>query len=81
MASVRSRREARYRGRVLKGTDKDYAQGAACPQGMLPLARPESPGVLDVVELFQGRKELRLLFQNEEYRLRITRNQKLILTK
>jgi len=44
--------------------------------------RPVSDGPpLCVEQLFAGRRELRLLFGNEEYRLRITRNDKLILTK
>lgn len=41
---------------------------------------PDGP-LLCVEELFAGRREVRLLFGNEEYRLRITRNEKLILTK
>lgn len=36
---------------------------------------------LDVAALFAGRHELQLVYGNEEYRLRITRNNKLILTK
>ncbi len=48
-------------------------------------AEPVEPPVADdrrlsVEELFAGRQEVRLLFGNEEYRLRITRNRKLILT-
>jgi hemin uptake protein HemP len=36
---------------------------------------------LDVEVLFGGTRELRLIYHSEEYRLRITRNNKLILTK
>ena len=37
--------------------------------------------VLDAAQLFGGARELSLMYGNEEYRLRITRNGKLILTK
>lgn len=43
--------------------------------------RPDSPVVLNAESLFAGAREIRLVFQSEEYRLRITRNSKLILTK
>ena len=36
---------------------------------------------VDVAELFAGCQEVSLIFGDEEYRLRITRNNKLILTK
>jgi len=39
------------------------------------------PPVLEVEQLFKGRREIRLFYRRQEYRLRITRNQKLILTK
>jgi hemin uptake protein HemP len=39
------------------------------------------PDIADVEMLFDGKREIRLIFRGEEYRLRITRNQKLILTK
>lgn len=44
---------------------------------------PQKPddALLCVEQLFAGRRELRLRMGNEEYRLRITRNDKLILTK
>ena len=43
----------------------------------------KSPGkqVLDANELFKGQRDVEILFKNEIYRLRITRNDKLILTK
>lgn len=37
--------------------------------------------VLEAQQLFQGFREVRILFCQEEYRLRRTKNQKLILTK
>lgn len=36
---------------------------------------------LDAVELFSGGREVRLRLDGEEYRLRVTRKNKLILTK
>jgi len=38
-------------------------------------------GSLSVEDLFSGRQEVRLSYEGQEYRLRITRNRKLILTK
>jgi len=43
---------------------------AACPSGAIPA---------DL--LFKGAKEIQIVHQGETYRLRITRNDKLILTK
>ena len=37
--------------------------------------------VLDTDELFKGGREVKLFHHCQEYRLRITRNEKLILTK
>ena len=37
--------------------------------------------VLNVAKLFDGLREIRLSHKNEEYRLMLTRNGKLILTK
>jgi len=39
------------------------------------------PTVLDSVRLFNGQRELIIQHQGEQYRLRITRQEKLILTK
>jgi hemin uptake protein HemP len=36
---------------------------------------------LESIQLFQGKSEIVIVHQNEEYNLRITRNGKLILTK
>ena len=48
---------------------------ADCP------AERNGPVILNVEELFGGAREVRLIYRSEEYRLRITRNSKLILTK
>ena len=40
-----------------------------------------SPAVVDATELLGGAREIRLRLHLEEYRLRLTRNNKLILTK
>lgn len=40
-----------------------------------------SPMCLDSRELFHGGNEVVIVHKGEEYRLRITRNEKLILTK
>ena len=43
---------------------------------------PESQAIkLDSHALFEGRKEIIIIHQDQEYRLRITRQDKLILTK
>ncbi|MEM7611037.1 MAG: hemin uptake protein HemP [Pseudomonadota bacterium] len=42
--------------------------------------KPQDPAI-DVNALFQGQREIRLHYRGETYRLRITRNDKLILTK
>ena len=39
------------------------------------------PAVIDVATLFEAAQEIRLLHRGEEYRLRITKSGKLILTK
>ncbi len=41
----------------------------------------QSPARIDTANLFAGKRELIILHQGEEYRLRITRQEKLILTK
>lgn len=46
-----------------------------------PAAKAASRDPLPAAELFMGRKAIDIEFNNEIYRLRITRNQKLILTK
>ena len=52
-----------------------------------PAARPAPPAVptadrqVPSAALFQGRREIIIVHQGQEYRLRITRADKLILTK
>jgi hemin uptake protein HemP len=50
------------------------------PAPIDPRMRP-SPPILDSMTLFRGAREARILHQGEEYRLRITRQNRLILTK
>ncbi|WP_082989778.1 hemin uptake protein HemP [Woeseia oceani] len=51
------------------------------PETPKPTKRTAHDKTLLASELFQGRQEIRIAFNREIYRLRITRNQKLILTK
>ena len=44
-------------------------------------APPPAPRTLTTVELFAGRREIVIVHGDAEYRLRITRANKLILTK
>lgn len=44
-------------------------------------ARIQAVPVLNTEELFKGSREVKLFHRCQEYRLRITRNEKLILTK
>jgi hemin uptake protein HemP len=44
-------------------------------------APPPAPRTLTTAELFEGRREIVIAHGEEEYRLRITRANKLILTK
>jgi hemin uptake protein HemP len=46
-----------------------------------PPAPTAPPAVVDVAPLFRRDREVRLRLGQEEYRLRLTRNGKLILTK
>ncbi len=43
--------------------------------------QPRCGKVLDVEALFAETREVRLIYRSAEYRLRLTRNSKLILTK
>jgi hemin uptake protein HemP len=45
------------------------------------MAKTQTVPVLDTKELFKGGREVKLFHHCQEYRLRITRNEKLILTK
>ncbi|HLB73230.1 MAG TPA: hemin uptake protein HemP [Sedimentisphaerales bacterium] len=52
------------------------------PRTMKPKpAKARAIPVINSDELFKGAREVKLLHGCEEYRLRITKNQKLILTK
>jgi hemin uptake protein HemP len=52
------------------------------PRSPLPVnATPKAPQKIDVASLFAGKRELVIVHRGEEYRLRITRQEKLILTK
>jgi hemin uptake protein HemP len=52
------------------------------PQALtLPLARTSGPVRIDGAQLFGGQREVLIVHNGEEYRLRITRQEKLILTK
>ena len=46
-----------------------------------PDAQPCLPDPVPTDRLFQGRQEIRITHRDETYRLRITRNGRLILTK
>ena len=44
-------------------------------------AKPSGPPQVEARALFNGQREVNIRFRGEIYRLRITRNDKLILTK
>lgn len=61
---------------------KDTPRNSACDPVCREVASPGGNGVvLDVESLLAGAKEVRLRLRDEEYRLRLTKNNKLILTK
>lgn len=52
------------------------------PKPSLPaLARAPAPARIEGGQLFAGQREVLIVHKGEEYRLRITRQDKLILTK
>ena len=51
------------------------------PDRVVAAAAPPSPVRLDSRELFRNGNEVVIVHKGDEYRLRITRNEKLILTK
>ena len=51
------------------------------PSPPAPLAEPLTGRQLPSAALFQGRREIIIVHHGQEYRLRITRADKLILTK
>ena len=64
----------------------DGADGVATPNASISrqnaaIAAEASPRRVDVHELLRGQRELILMLQETEYRLRITSKGKLILTK
>ena len=60
-------------------TERTDIRRTELPQGRR-ISR-QAPKALDAESLFAGSRELRVIYKGEEYRLRITRNDKLILTK
>ncbi|HVO93556.1 MAG TPA: hemin uptake protein HemP [Terriglobales bacterium] len=54
------------------------SKGAATPQTEISVGKKPR---IESAELFDGKSEVVIVHQNEEYNLRITRNGKLILTK
>lgn len=54
---------------------------AHAAESVRPPASPMSPPEVDSLRLLQGQREVRIRHGNEWYRLRHTRNDKLILTK
>lgn len=51
------------------------------PESPAPAATCAAPARFDGEHLFAGRREVIIVHRGEEYRLRITRQEKLILTK
>lgn len=51
------------------------------PDGEARPLKPDAPAPLDSAELFKSRNEMVISHEGEHYRLRRTRNGKLILTK
>lgn len=54
---------------------------ATAPAAMVPTVKTPGPGRIDSQELLRNGRELIIAHQGEEYRLRLTRQDKLILTK
>jgi hemin uptake protein HemP len=65
--------------------DKSYDDNPLSEQSVtepnVPPAETESPLSYDSKDLFQGRREIVIRHHAEDYRLRVTRNDKLILNK
>jgi hemin uptake protein HemP len=73
------RMSLRYNGGVLGSKDHSLSESrATSPSKSMA---PPSPTVLDSAALFGRSNELRLWHRGQEYRLRITKAGKLILTK
>ena len=60
-------------------SDRNLSSRSTPPEGRLSSRRGEQ--ALTTEELFGSRQEIVIVHQGDEYRLRITRNNKLILTK
>lgn len=60
---------------------RDRTPGPAVPDESRQPAEPGGPARIDSPALFRGRREVVILHQGQEYRLRITKADKLILTK
>lgn len=58
--------------------ETDFPSDRATPQ---PPLRAQAPAGLSTEMLFRGAQEILIVHKGEQYRLRITRNDKLILTK
>ena len=71
----------------VNGTDERPRSSAASdpaattPRAHAPTAQAAAPATLDTATLFAGGSEVRLIHRGQEYRLRVTRQGKLILTK
>jgi hemin uptake protein HemP len=62
----------------------DQSEGHEGQKPALPTdgsAKPVPPVTVEAASLFKGTDEVRLLHRGQEYRLRVTRQGKLILTK
>jgi hemin uptake protein HemP len=59
-------------------TAKEGQKPAPSTEGV---AKPVPPITLEAASLFKGQDEIRLLHRGQEYRLRMTKQGKLILTK
>ena len=68
-------------GRTLTPMEQTRDRYETAPQQEVADGAAPRVAVVDVERLLDGAREVRLIFRNEEYRLRVTRNRKLILTK
>jgi hemin uptake protein HemP len=62
----------------LSSMDHEPGKESAQPKDV---AKPVPPVTVDSATLFKGSDEIRLLHRGQEYRLRVTKQGKLILTK
>mgnify|MGYP004701414323 CR=1 FL=1 len=62
-------------------SSKDNGRNAGSKPARVIAAASPSPPRLDSRELFRNGNEVVIVHKGEEYRLRMTRNEKLILTK